>query len=70
MPKVKCRCTSEHCRHSANICGRPVSVTLRLKVAIGPGQFSETVETGVYEDCYDKAKDAIPWAFPKKDNSK
>jgi hypothetical protein len=31
MPKVKCRCTSEYCGHSPNICGKPVSVTLRLK---------------------------------------
>ena len=70
MPKVKCRCTSEYCAHSTHICGKPVSVTLRLKVAFGYGQFTEAVETGICEDCYDKAKEVIPWAFPKENNSK
>ena len=69
MPKVKCRCTSEYCGHSPNICGKSVSVTLRLKVAIGPGQFTEAMETGVREDCYDKAKEVIPWALARKKNS-
>jgi hypothetical protein len=65
MPKVKCKCTSEHCGHSPNICGKPVSVTIRLKVAVGPSQFTEAVETGVCGQCYDKAKGVIPWAFAK-----
>jgi hypothetical protein len=66
MPKVKCGCTSEHCRHSPNICRKTVYVTIRLKVAVGPSQFTEAVETGVCEQCYDRARRVIPWAFPKE----
>ena len=40
-------------------------MTIRLKVAVGPSQFTEAVETGVCGQCYDKAKGVIPWAFAK-----
>ena len=60
MPEVKWRSTSECCGHSRHICGKPVSVTIGLKVAVGPSQFTEAMETVVCGDCYKKAKEVIP----------
>jgi hypothetical protein len=66
MAEVKCGCRAEHCEHPGGICGKPVSVTLKMSAMVGKAIFSEVKETGICEDCYAKAQEAIPWVFPKK----
>jgi|GEM_PF-2245255 hypothetical protein len=65
MSEVKCICTAEYCGHSEGICGKPVSVILKMQVMLGPSEFSKPVETGICEACYATGQKVIPWAFPK-----
>lgn len=66
MPELKCGCTAVYCGHSGGICGKPVSVTLKMAVMVGTATFNEVKETGICEDCYAKAQETMPWVFPAK----
>ncbi len=62
---VPCVCRSDVCVHkNGEQCGKPVTVKLKMSVALGGGQFSEEYETGICEECWDTIKQHYPELFP------
>jgi hypothetical protein len=67
LPTVEeCSCTAWYCDHAQIKCGNPVSVRITTIVSLGPDEVTEPIEIGICEDCYAKAQQIIPWAFPRK----
>lgn len=62
---VPCICTSDVCGHeSGKRCGNPVTVRLKMSIALGAGDFSKEFETGICEECWAVIKKHYPELFP------
>jgi len=66
---VPCVCTSDVCGHeNGKRCGEPVTVKLKMRVALGGGNFGEEFESGICEECWSTIKKHYPELFPKPKN--
>jgi len=64
MATVPCVCTSKLCGHVAGErCGQPVSVKLKLSVAMGDSRFGQEHQTGICDRCWETVTRHYPELF-------